>query len=156
MQTGFIHLHVHPCCALCALPMPFSSWLTSTITNPGDRKGSPAYGMLSTTPLWRQPWWWWSIMRARAYGTCVWEWWITSLIEGNKENLRVQKENHGSNSHKSQECPWIRHSDWALGWCPSCPWTCKDLLHLVTDRETATYFLIIHYFELWSISNSSR
>lgn len=50
MQTGFIHLHIHPCCALCALPMPFSSWLTSTITNPGDSKGFPAHGVLSTAP----------------------------------------------------------------------------------------------------------
>lgn len=49
MQIGFLHLPVHPCCALRVLPMPFSGWLSATITSPGDRTGSPAHGVQTAT-----------------------------------------------------------------------------------------------------------
>lgn len=44
--------------------------------------------------------------------------------------------------------------------CPSCPWTCEDLLHLGTDRESPYpregYFLIPRDFELQRSSKSSN
>lgn len=36
-------------CALRVLPMPFSGWLSATITSPGDRTGSPAHGVQTAT-----------------------------------------------------------------------------------------------------------
>lgn len=138
MQIGFLHLHVHPRCALRVLPMPFSGWLSATITVQVTGQGPLPTECSALSHCCRQPQWTWPILSFdTAHGTCVC---------GNDRRHPWQRETKKTCMFRMQTmvATGINHlsvlgsgvQTWAgMKWCPLCAWICKVLLHLVIPPD---------------------